>query len=211
MRQYDPRIAQFLEEIASTPTGWPLIDWVRLHWPRIQFGEPPPGLGAFCYPWPFASILIKDAWGDEWKRETIAHELAHMIRWRGHLVASLEQEYDAYLTAARVRCEFNGWDWRAPDELSVRHYPLFFGPGASKTEFKQQLPRKAPFYGVLPWEQPYSPVPILTAMAQQGWYGLRMSLGGFRKRIGPKQEKKRRIANCFHPIKKPVRNPDGLL
>lgn len=172
MRQYDPRIATLLEEIASTPTGWPLIDWVRLHWPPIEYGQPITG-GAFAYPWPFARVVLKDAGSVDWQRETLAHELSHMIRWRGHLVGSLEQEYDAYLTAARVRCEWAGWDWTVPDPEAVRHYPLLFGPTADKDEFKRRLPGRLAFYGILPWEQPYQPLPIMRAMLRQGLFGAR--------------------------------------
>ncbi|MGH2543601.1 MAG: hypothetical protein ACRDIB_12420 [Ardenticatenaceae bacterium] len=189
MRQYDPRIARLLTEIATTPTGWPLVDWVRLHWPPIRYGDPPSGLGAFAYPWPFARIILKDAWTEEWQRETLAHEMTHLIRWRGHLVASLEQEYDAYLTAARVRCEYNGWDWMKPDEEAIRHYPLFFGPSADKDEYKRQLPSKATFYSILPWSQPRQPLTILLEMVKQGLHGLRLILLTVRKRYPTKERK----------------------
>jgi hypothetical protein len=182
MHTYDPRIARYLEEIGSTPTGWPLVDWVRLHWPKISFGIPLTG-GAFAYPWPLARVVLRDAWTEEWQRETLAHELVHLIRWRGHLVGSLEQEYDAYLTAAKVRCEWNRWDWRTPDEEAVKHYPLFFGPGANKEQFKRELPNRLPFYGVLPWEQPYSAPAIAKAMAQQGWFGVGLMVNEARKRF----------------------------
>lgn len=168
---YEPRIARFLEEIASTPTGYPLVDWVTLHWPRIEYGEPLMG-GAFAYPWPFARIVLRDAYGETWQREVIAHELVHLIRWRGHLVASLEQEYDAYLTAARVRCEWAGWDWSAPDPEAVKHYPLFFGPRANRQAYMLRLRERLPFYAVLPWSQPRAPLPIAAAMVRQGLFGL---------------------------------------
>jgi hypothetical protein len=169
MRAYDPRIAKFLEEIATTPTGWPLVDMVRLHWPRISYGQPLTG-GALAYPWPIDWIIMRDVGSVEWQRETLAHELGHMMRWRGHFVASLEQEYDANLTAARVRCEWNGWNWTKPDEEAVRHYPLLFGPDADKDEFKRRLRERLPLYAILPWEQPRGPIPILVAMLQQGWF-----------------------------------------
>ncbi|MBA3532346.1 MAG: hypothetical protein H0T73_10535 [Ardenticatenales bacterium] len=182
MHTYEPRIARYLEEIASTPTGWPLVDWVRLHWPNISFGVPLTG-GAFAYPWPLARVVLRDAWTEEWQREALAHELVHMIRWRGHLVGSLEQEYDAYLTAAKVCCEWNGWDWRKPEEEAIKHYPLFFGPAADKDEFKRQLPDRLAFYSVLPWDQPYTPPAIAAAMLQQSWFGVRLILTEARKRI----------------------------
>lgn len=178
---YEPRIAKMLEEIASTPTGWPLVDFVRLHWPRIAYGEPMSG-GAFAYPWPLARIVLKDAADEEWQRETLAHELVHMTRWRGHLVGSLEQEYDAYLTAAKVRCEFRGWDWTEPDAEAVKHYPLFFGPKADKEEYKRQLPKRLDFYSVLPWQQPYSLLPILGAMVRQTLFGTQTMAKQLRKR-----------------------------
>ena len=169
-KRYDPRIEQFLEEIARTPTGWPLVDFVRLHHPKIEWGVPMTG-GAFAYPWPFARIIIGEAGSDEWKREALAHELVHLIRWRGHLVGSLEQEYDAYLTSAKVRCEHNGWDWTKPDAESIKHYPLFFGPKADKDEFKRQLRTRLPLYNVFPWQQPYEPIGIAVAMIRQGLFG----------------------------------------
>ncbi|MCB0076973.1 MAG: hypothetical protein KDD73_06070 [Anaerolineales bacterium] len=179
-RPYDPEIADLLNKVAATPTGWPLIDWVRLHWPRIEFGEPPPGSGAFCFPWPFARIIIKRIGSEDWRLETVAHELVHMFRWRGHLVGSLEQEYDAYLTAAKVRCEWRGWDWSLPDEEAIKHYPLFFGPNADKNEFKRRLPSKVPMYAVMPWQQPYDPLGIASALTRQGLYGMKTFLKGYR-------------------------------
>jgi hypothetical protein len=180
---YDPRITKMLEEIATTPTGWPLVDYVRLHWPRITYGTPAFGGGAFAYPWPFSRILLMDVSTEEWQRETLAHELVHLVRWRGHLVGSLEQEYDAYLTAAKVRCEFRGWDWTQPDEQAIKHYPLFFGPKANKAEYKRQLPSRLAFYSALPWEQPYAPLPIFKAMLEQTFFGSRVLVGNLKKRI----------------------------
>jgi len=173
MRQYEPRIERFLAEIATTPTGWPLVDWVRLHWPKISYGRPLTG-GAFAFPYPFARVVIKDAWSEEWQRETLAHELVHMVRWRGHLVDSLEQEYDAYFTAAKVRCEWNGWDWSEPHEQAVKHYPLFFGPKANKDEFKRTLPQRLDFYAVLPWHQPYQLHLIIKELLKQAAFGGQM-------------------------------------
>lgn len=188
-KTYEPRIARYLEEIGSTATGWPLVDWVRLHWPKINFGKPMTG-GAFAYPWPLARIVIMDAGSEEWQRETIAHELVHMVRWRGHFVGSLEQEYDAYLTAAKVRCEWNGWDWRIPHEQVIKYYPLLFGPAANKEEFKRQLPTRLAFYGALPWDQPYNPVGIAAALAKQGAFGTKLVANNLAQRLRPKQEQK---------------------
>lgn len=179
---YEHRILQYLEEIASTPTGWPLVDWVRLHWPQIHFGTPLTG-GAFAYPWPFARVVLRDEWGEAWQREALAHELVHLVRWRGCFVGSLEQEYDAYLTAAKINCEFHGWDWRKPDEEAMRRYPYFFGPDADEDTFKRKLPERLAFYGVLPWTQPTSPPAILAAMVRQGAFGAKLLLEEVKKRL----------------------------
>lgn len=186
-KPYDPRIEQYLEEIARTPTGWPLVDWVRLHHPRIEWGVPMAG-GAFAYPWPFARIVIGDEGSEQWQREAIAHELVHLMRWRGHLVASLEQEYDAYLTSAKVRCEHNGWDWTTPDPEAVAAYPLFFGPRADKDEFKRQLRQRLPLYAILPWEQPYDLPGIAVAMIRQSLFGARTMIGKVVGKRLPKQQ-----------------------
>ncbi len=191
MHQYDPTLARLLSEVAQTPTGWPLIDWVQLHWPVIEYGEPPPGLGAFCYPWPVARVIIKNAWSEDWQRKTLAHELVHMIRWRGHLVGSLEQEYDAYRTEAQVHCEWHGWNWMEPDAKAIENYPLFFGPAASRDEFMRQLPSRAQFYAILPWNQPRTPLGIARAMAQQGLFGLKGMLGIGTQVAAPKQASKK--------------------
>jgi hypothetical protein len=80
-----------------------------------------------------------------------------------------------------VRCEFRGWDWTKPDEEAVKHYPLFFGPKADKEEYKRQLPKRLDFYSVLPWQQPYSLLPIVGAMVQQGLFGAKTMAKSFRK------------------------------
>ena len=97
-----------------------------------------------------------------------------MVRWRGHLVDSLEQEYDAYFTAAKVRCEWEGWDWTEAHEQAVKHYPLFFGPKADKDEFKRRLPQRLAFYAILPWNQPYQLHLIIKEMLKQAAFGGQM-------------------------------------
>jgi hypothetical protein len=185
--RYEPRIAKLLEEIGSTPTGAPLIDWVRHHLPPIVYGQPMNG-AAFTYPPPLRRIVVKNEGDDEWQRELIAHELVHMVRWSGHMVGSLEQEHDAYLTAAKIRSEFNGWDWRKPDPEVVKHYPQLFGAKANKDEFKKALRKRIPFYEVLPWEQPQGLVNSASAMAKQVWFGVRTALGGLKKRVDKNPE-----------------------
>ena len=71
---YHPRIEAYLNEIEATPTGAPLVTWARRHPFPIQFGTPLFG-AAFAFPWPFRRIVLLDNWGDEWLRETLAHEL----------------------------------------------------------------------------------------------------------------------------------------
>ncbi len=171
---YQPRIEAYLNEIEATPTGAPLVTWARRHPFPIQFGTPMFG-AAFAFPWPFRRIVLLDNWGDEWLRETLAHELTHIVRWQKHSVGSLEQEYDAYHTAAKVRCEHNGWSWSTPDSEAVRHYPLFFGPAADENEFKRKLPERLAFYGVLPWMQPRTVPGVAKALVQQGWFGTKNS------------------------------------
>ncbi|HBY98281.1 MAG: hypothetical protein M5U01_23300 [Ardenticatenaceae bacterium] len=175
MKQYDPRIARYLDEIAQTPTGKPLVAWVRRHRPAISFGTPITG-GAFTYPWPFKKIVIKDDYGEEWQRETLAHELAHMIRWHGNFVGSLEQEYDAYRVGAQVRCEHDGCDWRDPHGQAAQWYPDLFGPGATPGAFMAALRQRDPFYAVLPWQQPATIWGIAGALARQFLFGTRQFL-----------------------------------
>lgn len=175
MKQYHPRIARYLDEIAQTPSGRPLVEWVRRHQPEIVFGTPITG-GAFTYPWPLKKIVIKDDYGEEWQRETLAHELAHMVRWNGHLVGSLEQEYDAYRIGAQIRCELAGCDWRRPDGQAASWYPDLFGPGATRDAFITALRRRDPFYAILPVQQPRTIWEVARALAHQAAFGIRQWL-----------------------------------
>ena len=99
------------------------------------------------------------------------------------MVGSLEQEYDAYLTAAKVRCEFNGWDWRDPEGEAAKHYPDFFGPKPNKAGYKENLKKRIPFYEVLPWDQPRGLLNTVSAMAKQTLFGARIVLKNLKKRI----------------------------
>lgn len=185
---YHPRIQKYLDEIEATPTGAPLVTWVRHHPFPIMFGKPLFG-AAFAFPFPLRAIVLLDMWGDEWLRETLAHELVHIVRWQKHMVASLEQEYDAYLTAAKVRCEHNGWSWIQPDENAIKHYPLFWGPKANAAEFKRKLPERLAFYGVLPWAQPRNPAGVVQALSKQAWFGIKATGQEVVKRIRPPKPK----------------------
>lgn len=187
-RRYDPRIEKYLEEIEATPTGAPLVTWVRRHPFPIHFGTPLFG-AAFAFPFPFRRVVMLDNWGDEWLRETLAHELVHIVRWQKHMVGSLEQEYDAYLTAAKVRCEHNGWSWQKPDENAIRHYPLFFGAAADRDKFKRELPQRLAFYGVMPWMQPRTLMGVAKALGQQAWFGVRVGTPEIMKRLRPASPK----------------------
>lgn len=184
---YHPRIAKYLDEIEATPTGAPLVTWVRTHPFPIMFGKPLFG-AAFAFPFPRLIVLL-DMWGDEWLRETLAHELVHIVRWQKHMVASLEQEYDAYFTAAKVRCEHNGWSWTTPDENAIRYYPLFWGPKADADEFKRKLPERLAFYGALPWAQPRTAMGVVGALSKQAWFGIKATGQEVVKRISPPKPK----------------------
>ncbi|HEX8684246.1 MAG TPA: hypothetical protein VF707_18155 [Ardenticatenaceae bacterium] len=179
---YEPHFAKLLEEIGSTPTGAPLIDWVRHHLPKIGYGQPLSG-DAFAYPRPFQRMVVRRGIPEEAERELVAHELVHMVRWSGHMVGSLEQEYDAYLTAAKIRCEFNGWDWRDPEGEAAKHYPDFFGPKLNKAGYKENLKKRIPFYEVLPWDQPRGLLNTAAAMAKQTLFGARIVAKNLKKRI----------------------------
>jgi hypothetical protein len=174
--KYDPLIRRYLEEIERTPTGRPLIEWVREHQPDIEFGNPRFASGAFTYPWPIRKIVLTEAFGEEWERETIAHELAHMVRWSGHLVGSLQQEYDAYRIGAQVRCEHAGEDWRDPKSKAARWYPELFGPDASPEKFQESLKDRDPFYAELPWKQPSSILEVIRSMARQASFAVHKTL-----------------------------------
>jgi hypothetical protein len=185
---YHPRIEKYLQEIEATPTGAPLVTWVRQNPFPIHFGKPVFG-AAFAFPFPFRRVVLLDKYGDEWLREALAHELVHIVRWQHHLVASLEQEYDAYFTSAKVRCEHNGWSWVKPDENAVKHYPLFWGPAANADEFKRTLPQRLAFYGVLPWTQPHTMMGVTRALMKQSWFGVKATGEVLVKRLRPAKPK----------------------
>lgn len=174
-RPYDARILHLLEAIAQTPTGAPLVAYVLRRWPRIVWGRPPVGK-AFAFPWPLETIIIRDTGDEATNLEVLAHELAHLARWRGHLVGSLEQEYDAYLTGVRVRAEWEGLDWRDPNGPAARRWPLLFGHEASPQRFMAWVRSRNAFYALLPWNQPRTLPEVVRALVTQAGFGVKMLL-----------------------------------
>nr|WP_290670276.1 hypothetical protein [Ardenticatena sp.] len=170
-RPYDAHILRLLETIAQTPTGAPLVAYVHRRWPRIEWGTPPVGT-AFTFPWPIEAIIMRDTGDEASNIEVLAHELAHMARWRGHIVGSLEQEYDAYLTGVRVRAEWEGLDWRDPSGPATERWPLLFGPDASPKRFMEWVRTRNAFYALLPWRQPRTLPELVQALARQIRFGV---------------------------------------
>jgi len=180
LTSYDRRIAERLLEIESTPTGRPLVAWVRRRRPRIVFGRPPTG-GGFTYPWPLRRIVISPSYNDDWLRGALAHELVHLIKYGGpgSLFASLEQERECTWTAARVWTEYPpddptppamrrnyreqaGWVLDQPPHVVRRIIRTTWG------DFYRRLPELQP--GPWPWQQ-------LAAGWRQILDGIRMLIG----------------------------------
>jgi hypothetical protein len=117
LEKYDQRLVERLLEIESTPTGRPLVAWVRKHRPRIVLGRPITG-GGFTYPWPLSYIVISPDYHDEWLRGALAHELTHLIKYGGPgtLFGSLEQERECCWVAAKVWTEYPPDDPTPPHE-----------------------------------------------------------------------------------------------
>lgn len=107
LEKYEQRIADRLLEIESTPTGKPIIAWVRQHQPDIRLGRPITG-GGFTYPWPVGRIVIVPDLDDDWLRGAIVHELVHRIKYGGPgtIFGSLEQEREACWYASKVWTEY---------------------------------------------------------------------------------------------------------
>ncbi len=117
LEKYDPRIAERLLELETTPTGRPLVEWVRRHKPTILLGRPITG-GGFTYPWPLRRIVISGDYNDDWLRGALAHELVHLSRYGGPgtVFGSLEQERQAAWVAAKCWTEYPvGGTTRATD------------------------------------------------------------------------------------------------
>ena len=117
LEKYDQRIAERLLELETTPTGRPLVEWVRRHQPSIRLGRPITGAG-FTYPWPFGRIVISGDYDDEWLRGALAHELLHRIKYGGPgtIFGSLEQEREATWVSARCWTEYPPGDPTPPTE-----------------------------------------------------------------------------------------------
>ncbi len=160
---YDQRLAERLLEIETTPTGRPLVAWVRKYKPRIAFGRPITGAG-FPYPWPIGHIIISAEYDDEWLRGAVAHELVHLIKYGGPkaLFGSLEQEREATWVSAKV------WTEYPPDDPTPAHerpayvekagWVLDQAPIAVRRiirddwgDFYQHIPELQP--GPWPWQQ----------------------------------------------------------
>lgn len=180
LEKYDQRIAERLLEIEQTPTGRPMITWVRKHWPKIVFGTPVTGAG-FTYPWPLRYIVVTPDYDDEWLRGALAHELVHLIKYGGPgtVFGSLEQEREATWVSAKVWTEYPpddpnppqsrpnyfesaGWILDQPPEV-VRHIIRDTWGG-----FYQVIPEFQP--GHWPWQQ-------LAAGWPQIIFGLRSLIG----------------------------------
>jgi len=163
LENYDRRVAERLLEIESTPTGRPLVAWVRRHQPRIVLGRPLTG-GGFTYPWPLSRIVISPHGDDDWLRGALVHELTHLIRYGGpgSLFASVEQERVCAWTTARVWTEYPpndptpaamrhnyheqaGWVLDQPPEAARRTIRTTWG------QFYRRLPELQP--GPWPWQQ----------------------------------------------------------
>ena len=163
LEKYDQRLAERLLELETTPTGRPLVQWVRQHQPQIILGQPLTGAG-FTYPWPFGHIVISPDYDDEWLRGALAHELVHLIKYGGPgtMVGSLEQERECTWVAAKCWTEYPpgdvallqsrpdyddkaGWVIDQPPETVRRIIHDRWG------DFYQHIPEFQP--GPWPWQQ----------------------------------------------------------
>jgi|GEM_PF-6293824 len=117
LEKYEQRIAERLLEIESTPTGKPMVEWVRKHKPKIVLGSPITGAG-FTYPWPLDYIVIAPIPDDEWLRGALAHELTHLIEYGGPgtVFGSLEQERRATWVSAKIWAEYPPDDPTPPQQ-----------------------------------------------------------------------------------------------
>jgi hypothetical protein len=163
LEKYEQRLAERMLEIESTPTGRPLIAWVREHQPKIVLGRPITG-GGFTYPWPLSYIVISPGYDDEWLRGALAHELVHLIKYGGpgSLFGSLQQEWECTWVSAKIWTEYPPGDRTPPQSR-----PLYFenagwvldqAPATTREiirtswgDFYKHIPEFQP--GHLPWQQ----------------------------------------------------------
>jgi len=159
-----------LDEIATTLTGKPFVKGARERQARIHFARPITGAG-FTYPWNEVRILYSaDAWNTrDWRRETLAHELVHLVKYGATPINSVAQEYEAYRTAAQVQVEFKQM---TPLE-AARAYPDFFGldpEHTSRAANLERLRKAFAYYAILPIEQPTKfAEKLVTLLAEAIW------------------------------------------
>jgi hypothetical protein len=117
LEKYAQRLAERMLEIELTPTGRPMISWVRKRRPKILLGQPITG-GGFTYPWPLDYIVISPEPDDEWLRGAVAHELVHLIQFGGPgtIGGSLEQERIATWVSAKIWTEYPPDDPTPPQQ-----------------------------------------------------------------------------------------------
>lgn len=156
LEKYDQRIADRLLEIEQTPTGGPIVAWVRRHQPYIKLGKPITG-GGFTYPWPICRIVILPEADDDWLRGAICHELTHLMRYGGPgtIFGSLEQERVACWVAAKVWTEYPPNDPTPPQQR-----PNYYGSAGWVLDQTPEQVRKVirdtwgGFYQYIPEMQP---------------------------------------------------------
>ena len=180
LERYVQRLAERLLEIEMTPTGQPIVAWVRQHRPRIDLGKPITG-GGFTYPWPLSYIVISPDYDDDWLRGAIAHELTHLIKYGGPgtIFGSLEQEREACWVAAMVWTEYPAGDptppRERPDYEAQAGWVLDHPPEAVRQVMRDTW---GGFYATIPELQPgHWPWQQLSAGWRQIAFGVRVSLG----------------------------------
>ncbi len=180
LEKYVQRVAERLAEIEMTPTGKPMIAWVRQRRPRIDLGKPITG-GGFTYPWPLDFSVISPDPDDEWLRGAIAHELTHLIKYGGPgtIFGSLEQERDANWVAAKVWTEYPPGDptppQQRPDYFEKAGWVLDQPPDVARKTIRDTW---GGFYLIIPEFQPgHLPWQQLRAGWPQIVFGVRVALG----------------------------------